>query len=256
VIAALCSPSQGESDLTDSGEEQPSSDNNMATDELTTGAVAQSSVLRSDDSNDAEPMDICETIACSTQPNAASGIMTISSEVCMSQNLLGLMLLMCLSSCTTANGRSGASVPYEPLCHLAGRLSAADGTRALLGIPAGDLRCDAGPAGVHQSRGVFCASLTHNSRILSSVRRVERLQVLSLPVHGGAMPCQLRPPWSQAVTLACTAITMRQQKSNITDNIFERIQQLPALPPLLEWHPDMPTTATRIDVNKARGKHR
>jgi len=36
-------------------------------------------------------------------------------------------------------------------------------------------------------------------------------------------------------------------------DISKRIPQLRALPPLLEWHPEMPTTATRIDMNKARG---
>ena len=62
-----------------------------------------------------------------------------------------------------------------------------------------------------------------------------------------------RLPWSQAVTLGCTAIKTRQQKCNVIADSSKRIQQLQALPPLLEWHPEMPTTATRIDTSKARG---
>ncbi len=87
------SPSQGESDRTDTIEEQPSSDNNMATDEPTTSAVAQPSVFSGDDSNDAEPMDICETLECSTPVTAATASMMIGSKVRTSQNLLGLVLL-------------------------------------------------------------------------------------------------------------------------------------------------------------------
>ena len=65
----------------------------MATDEPTTSGVAQSSVFSGDDSNDAEPMDICETIERSTPVTAATASMMISSKVRTSQNLLGLVPL-------------------------------------------------------------------------------------------------------------------------------------------------------------------